>query len=1417
MEASVSTTIYDAFISYGRKESKHFAQRVKSYLEGENLEVWLDLEDIDVATDWQDRIDKGIASSKNFIFIISPHAINSEYCKKEIDLAIAYNKRIIPILHIERELEKLNPVIGEINFLPIKEKEDPGLPIDQWESIDDFDLGMETLKNKIVENDFYNAIHTHLLLKALEWDKNNQRPAYLLFAQERIQAQKLLDSNRLKDLPNPFSPIHCQYICEARKNAENMMTDVFIAYATEEEEMANAINHALMKNGITTWMDSQDVKGGVDFREAVQEGIEHSDNLLFVISSKSVEEPTCLDELRYAVSLNKRVIPIILEDVPSDKIPEEIKKLKSINLRDNDPDKVKIAKNEKSDFDKDIDELLNQIEQDFEYHHKHKQLLVQGLRWSRMGESDSFLLRGNNLIQSQEWLEAGNRRGIHKPTGLHERFISSSISKIGILTSEVFISYSQKDADFARKLNLKLQSFRKTTWFDQESIASASNFEEEIKNGIAISDNFLFVISPDSLASEFCVEEVTYAAENNKRFITVLIEDVKPEDLPDALKEVQWIDFKRHKFDIAFSTLMHTLNIDREYVREHTRLQQKAAAWREKGGKKVHNFLFNQADKDLLLKKAEFRQFDMWMKKSIQEKKIPTATKLQKDYLKTCSHYLRLRRNALIVAAIIALLIPPMIMAYYFQESREKTALNYVYASEQILNTEHDPIRALSIAKEAYSYISKKSLNKLLPVFRDISNSLSEQTIKLEKAPEEMFFLDQGTDSILVTFTGNSVILRNINGDLLETNPVIQFEYPILEARAAFGNLYVRDQHKQLFAINPLAEDIDLSQTIKADSIQDFIVYEDGEKIFTQFERIVSRVYSKGKESWDWVGTFNHYNRQSPLAGALISPGEHFLLTYARDKSVRFWDFENPQNPQEIRELSHRIRFAEFSSDSTKLLTLLDNNDLLIWEVKDNKIIILKRKHHVKSVRFTHSSNLIVIQNEDKRVSLEEATNDASFFRELITYSQLEGGVDSILLSEDKKTILTYQKSGTAATWGLNGEMIGEVDLEDQEGTTDLITLSPSGKYILRTSLEGLITLWDKKGNEQAVLKAHQTKLRHILFSKTNEKLYTVSEDGILKIWSADDSTFIKKGMHAEGEEESYNLRLTIEDWLKKHQADTLKMAEVDRVRFGIISDYDNIIESEDSTVLNLYANYYLKEGENSFEKKEKVENLERSKALFTRLLELGFGNVYIQTNIADIQLELGEEINFEKLFQVETSYKKLFLTQYLRQKFSDRKIKEKIQAFELVSRLYKEILNDRKYIGLSGNRSFISRKAANNYNSLSYYYILDGDMEKGIELALEGKAMDSTYRWINTKLALGYLYDEQIHEALPVLKEMKEWGNFGVDNYQERMKGYLKYVDSLREKEGALKVKRVVELSFNEIADKDKEVFAYFIEGLAY
>jgi hypothetical protein len=92
----------DVFISYGRKDSLTFADQLNRRLVALDLVVWFDFDDIPVGVDYQKQIDDGIERSDNFVFVISPHAINSPYCLKEIELALKRNKRIIPVMHVER-------------------------------------------------------------------------------------------------------------------------------------------------------------------------------------------------------------------------------------------------------------------------------------------------------------------------------------------------------------------------------------------------------------------------------------------------------------------------------------------------------------------------------------------------------------------------------------------------------------------------------------------------------------------------------------------------------------------------------------------------------------------------------------------------------------------------------------------------------------------------------------------------------------------------------------------------------------------------------------------------------------------------------------------------------------------------------------------------------------------------------------------------------------------------------------------------------------------------------------------------------------------------------------------------------------------------------------------------------------------
>src|SRR5258707_8293325 len=77
----------DVFISYSRKDTE-FVRRLFDALEERKRQSWVDWKGIDYSTKWWEEICAGIDHANNFVFIISPDALNSKYCHDEISYAV---------------------------------------------------------------------------------------------------------------------------------------------------------------------------------------------------------------------------------------------------------------------------------------------------------------------------------------------------------------------------------------------------------------------------------------------------------------------------------------------------------------------------------------------------------------------------------------------------------------------------------------------------------------------------------------------------------------------------------------------------------------------------------------------------------------------------------------------------------------------------------------------------------------------------------------------------------------------------------------------------------------------------------------------------------------------------------------------------------------------------------------------------------------------------------------------------------------------------------------------------------------------------------------------------------------------------------------------------------------------------------
>src|SRR6058998_3274020 len=169
--------------------------------------------------------------------------------------------------------------------------------------------------------------------------------------------------------------------------------------------------------------------------------------------------------------------------------------------------------------------------------------------------------------------------------------------------ADIFISYSRKDKDFVHRLDESLKSRGREAWVDWEDIRPTEEWMQAIYGAIEGADTFVFVLTPDSVASVVCGREIAHAATNNKRMVPIVARDVHAETVPEALAKLNWIFFRESDdFEKATDTLINALEIDLDWVRAHTRLLTRAIEWQSKG-----------KNKSFVLRSDDLRAAERWL------------------------------------------------------------------------------------------------------------------------------------------------------------------------------------------------------------------------------------------------------------------------------------------------------------------------------------------------------------------------------------------------------------------------------------------------------------------------------------------------------------------------------------------------------------------------------------------------------------------------------------------------------------------------------------------------------------------------------------------------------------------------------------------------------------------------------------
>jgi WD40 repeat protein len=627
-----------------------------------------------------------------------------------------------------------------------------------------------------------------------------------------------------------------------------------------------------------------------------------------------------------------------------------------------------------------------------------------------------------------------------------------------IRVADVLISYSRKDTDFVKSLHAALTQQNQDTWVDWEDIPITADWWREIEAGIDASNAFVFVLSPDSIASKICYQEIEHAVKQNKRLIPIVRrENFDPDQVHPMIGRHNWLYFREQDdFDRAFGQLLQAITTDLDYVRQHTRLLVRAIEWETK----TRNDSF-------LLRGDDLTAAETWLAESAT--KTPNSTEQQYNYI------LKSREAE---------------DAYQRLTQAGKRATRLVQSGSIVLG-------GTLMAATIVSMMTFQAFHKL-----NIAQGATELEQRSSTALSQFQFSQ--LDSLVMAIANGKALKSLVKDEPpTEKQPTTA---PIYAIRSILSN--IREQN-QIKAHTGRVLNVNFSpdgqQMVTAGRDGGVAVWSlAGQKVseFTNHGGVYGANFSPDGQqivTVTWNGTIARRN----LAGRLLaqsvkeiegglnrvqfSRDRRRIVTTQKDGIVQVWDLSG-KNLLRLKAKQGKLFSANFSPDGQTLITGGADGFVRLWNLKGKPIKAFKaHSDGIFDVSLSPQGN-IATAGENGTARLWSATGEQ--------LHQMKG--DRVRFSPDGQRLATATNEGTIALWSLDGQAIAEFT-NSHIGVIYSLSFSPDGRHLASSGLDKHVRLWNF--TEQAGFKAHAGEGYSVSASSDNRTFVTAGEDGATKVW----------------------------------------------------------------------------------------------------------------------------------------------------------------------------------------------------------------------------------------------------------------------------------------------------------------------------
>ncbi|MBE9228739.1 TIR domain-containing protein [Phormidium sp. LEGE 05292] len=667
--------------------------------------------------------------------------------------------------------------------------------------------------------------------------------------------------------------------------------------------------------------------------------------------------------------------------------------------------------------------------------------------------------------------------------------------------TDIFISYSRRDRDFVKSLHQTFIKLGRDVWVDWEDIPLTADWKQEIFTGIEGTDNFLFILSPDSIKSQYCGEELEYAIKNHKRLIPVVYREVNPQDVHPTLAALNWI-FIRNEDDFYsnFHTLLDAIDTDLDHVRTHTRLLKRAIEWHSK-----------KYDPCFLLRGTDLKAALKWLTQSQEQQ--PSPTSLHKQYIIKSNEAESKRHKRTVTAISFGMSITTILTVLSFGL--------YQRAEELRLQAEKENLFALSKTSEAL-FVSEQRFDALVEAIR-AGMKLKESTWAIKDTQVQNLIITELQQAIFWVMESNQLeghidsvqaVAWSPDGELIATasedrTTKIWHRNGTLVAtlQGHKGTIWAVDWSLDGKLIATASDDNtvkiwnrkgQLITTLKGHKAPVYAV------VFSRNNIIATGGQDKTVKLWNSEGKLLRtlQGQNSEVWWLTWTADGKSLATAGNDKLVRVWDLSNPKVLKPIFTLAghtKEVNAVSFSPDGKILASASADKTVKLWNVAGKKPILLHtlfgHTEQVYAISFAPNGKTIATGSFDNTAKIWKI--DGTLVRTLKGH---KSEVYGVAWSPDSKMLVTGSFDSSVKIWHLD-KTLPKV-LSGHEDAVSAISFSPDGHTIASASWDKTVKMWQSDGKLISTFKGHTGFVRRVSFSPDGKIIATTSSDNLVKLWN---------------------------------------------------------------------------------------------------------------------------------------------------------------------------------------------------------------------------------------------------------------------------------------------------------------------------